>query len=477
MGQKKSTWTTWILAIGVGLGLTIHLYAAIHQPFFGDEILSVFFANSYSLAQLLAHRLEPIHPNLYYLLVKILFGLGISDLGLRLAHFGLFGLSTWLVYRFFGFWSLNHHDRLLALIFWTWSAYLLRFSYLVRMYGLAIVCLLFSLNLTFRAVASHRSLPLLVSIFIDVLGTSLVSGYWLFIAIKYSALFFLWLKHQLPPKLIKPALIGAALSLSLLSLSRSLTPQSAANLYLYWVPIPKAGDLMGMTTVLLGLANPAYYEAITAQAPAYLISLLALILIAVAAWLIIVKTPPLKANPLTSLLLWFCLSALLVELSLFLTSLIFKLPYFHVRQLFPVAVCLTLGLIYLLLRLHPARPLVGRLILLCLFGLMARKTLSYVQPDFTAYPPHFQPVPQGLVYLTPSDIELAYDTCHARSYPEIDQQCPPLNLHPLSQPVNLDQLPLATPIYLTQSAYHLFPTPTHLTCDAIAVDFYRCLKP
>lgn len=443
---KLITYGSYVLIL---IGIGIHLIVGIQQPLFGDEIHSIFFANSYSYQELITKPIEVIHPNTYYLVIKFLINLGLSVTGLRVIQWAVFCLSLIPVYGIFRKLKLSENLALVGLVAWTWSSYLLRFSYMIRMYGLGMLLITLSIYMAMN----HKFISQLV---IDFLGVNLVMGYWFFIPIKYATLFF---KHKRE----------SILALTFLALIAIPTYQNAVNArqsistnYLYWVPIPQATDVLSMTTALLGLTSTAYFEGYAPTPTSLPVTLLLLFCLLSIAIMYLKKT---KVTFITKL----AIASLCFYSALFVISLVFNLQLFHIRQLFPVAIIFTLFLTYASLSLIRQRYLLTYIIIIPIIIFGMRKTITYAFGPDAIYPAHYQNKPSGQVYFTTADIELAYKYCGATSYVDLTTKCPAKDLHLLTPTTIFPDTFSAT---LSVASQITDP----ISCSPISSNFQSCTK-
>ena len=92
-----------LIYISLFIGIFWHLQAVWHQHLFGDEIHSLFFMENNGFLTLLAKPIEPIHPNLSYLVFKTVYSLSPQVLTLRLLMFVIFLASCYI------FWLILDH--------------------------------------------------------------------------------------------------------------------------------------------------------------------------------------------------------------------------------------------------------------------------------------------------------------------------------------------------------------------------------
>lgn len=448
----------WWPIILVGLGLSYHLKAAFTQNLFGDEIWTIFFANSYSGRELLfGPALEAVHPNTYYWLFQIGQKLGLSIIGWRLFTASLFGLGLIILNSILKSWRISWPERLIFFSLWTISPYLLRFSFLLRMYAPAMLIWLISVWLLNKFFEHQHWQWWLAGIGVDLLGLSLVYGYWWWLVIKFLALISnCWLGRHWPQParwfttwagkiaLCLQALVVISLGVGLV-FYYGQEGQNLATVYLAWIPPLKVVDLgLGLAS-LLGWGYYHYFEGVVAARPIDLILGWCFwfgyfgLLLAGSWWIVkfkynLAKTSLLKIkHQLTHFQLLSFGQLILVNAGwllagLWLVSWLAGWKLFHIRQLFVWAMIFTLGLGYLMVVAKRYRWWLGMGLLFVWLVLPLRHLSNYYLGPNQAYVHHFDyPVTQPILF-GGAELELAYKQCQASRLTEIKALCATKNI-------------------------------------------------
>lgn len=292
-------------------------------------------------------------------------GFGISGIRLFLAL--LFTLTLWPVYRIFISLQQSKTQSLLGTVLWSLAPYILLQSYLIRPYAFGIFFLVFSLYFT-------QSKRFWSSILVDLLGVSFVSGYWIFVLAKYLAF-----GKKVSGKAL--VIMSAALGINILTI---MNVERAISTHLDWMPTTKVPDILSMLTTLMGLTSPAYYEGYSSSPSSlYLTSGLLVSIIAIGFLFFRQKNTLTNTHKyLLKLGLFTCFG----YIAIWLLSFLFHLPIFHVRQLFPIAVILTLTMICAALTAYKSNKILVLLLILPLLFFSLRRTITYtINP---IYPEH-----------------------------------------------------------------------------------------
>jgi hypothetical protein len=454
----------------IALGLGVHFRAAINQPWFGDEISSLWFANDHTIGELLTTQAEADHQNTFYLLVKIIFSVWPSTQGLRLVMLGIFGLTTVVVWQWIGLLATKPWQRGVGLAFWVWSAYVLRLSYLVRMYGLGLLWAALSLWLITRWVVKGNGRDRWLSLLGDILGVLMVFGYWYLVGIKYFALLWWhWRQKRRVEKLlwVELGLWAAGLVMMVVGWSRR---DNFNQSFTWWMPPLRANMLFSMLSALLGLTSSSFFEGYTDQPPSLLLGMVMILGMGLGVFLSGKQKKAQQSLWLESLL-W---GGLGIYLGVFLGQWLIAIPGFHVRQLFPVAVVLTIGLPAWLLTMTNRYKVIFWVGLVVMFGLMVRRTLPFGQAGFTAYPQRYMDPPNDLRWISLTDIELGFDHCRAYSAKDMVVKCGELG-YALARAEGLQNAIGSRETFsVTTTVYELFKPQLAPVCQSIGVDYYRC---
>lgn len=455
------------------------MHVGLTQPLFGDEISSIFFARSNTYAQLFSERIEVIHPNTYYILVKALLDIGTSVTGLRLVQVGIFFASIFPLIGVFRLLSYSKWKVFAGVTVWLWSAYFLQYSYLIRMYGLAITGVVSSMYFAMRFIRKPVLSRFLALVVIDLFGISLVTGYWIWVLVQYAAV--LWCMYKSSRiRWMKRVGVTAALWLIVFGATayNALQANAAVTVqHLYWVPIPRLSDVVSMSAVLLGLASSSYFEAYSADPPR-VITLLVFCAFGILAAVLWKKG---KETTRTALQRYFnaiTVCSLCVYAVIFLVCFVLKLPYFHVRQLFPVAVVFLLAAVNAFYILFRFRRGIALGVALPLLFLGMRRTVISAFGQNPIYPQRYEQMPQGIpVFYTRSDIELIYDACAATSFTEMEEKCKDDGMFLVESSDDVmrqfEEFGVGE-VALTATAKGHIDESVHWTCTQLSVDYYRC---
>jgi hypothetical protein len=474
----------WFIISLIGLFVLGHLLVALTQPFMGDEILSIFFANSYSFSNLISHQLELVHPNTYYLLVKLLLNLGLSTTGLRLVSFTFFLCSLLLWYYLAKTLTYKLSDRLIFTLFWAGSPYILRFSYLVRMYGTGFIFALLSIILILKWVKSSKSKYFLYSTIADVLGTLFVFGYILLPLTKLITFFIFRYRVSKLRKLLPQAFIFWAVCILVPVWHYYSGAEVLLQKFLWWVPATKLVDVFLALPALLGLAGFGYFEAHTPLTRSLILLGLFTVIglsVSIVIAVILKNSPQLKSirfNQIKTWMLRLCCIGALVYLLTFTIALLSGWRIFHIRQLYVIAIFFLWGVglfIVILRRINKPLFAIG---LIGMVSLFVRPWLNDYLPPANAYPQFYTTSTNKPVIFGLSDVELAFDQCQAYSYQDMVEKCPPQNRYFIQNSQDLTQLmvKLQSPVTVTSVIYlqSIDNQLDWLTCEQTSPEFYDC---
>lgn len=461
---------TIIALLGV-IGLSFHLQAAWHQQLFGDEVHSLFFFHSHSWGELFSQPLEPVHPNGYYLLLKLWYALTPSVLALRLWQVLLFGatlIATLLLGKKLRF-SLPGQIMFFSLI--SSSAYLWHFSFQLRMYGVGMLLIVLSI------LALWHKRPWL-SVLLDWLSIFCVYGASLFVIAKWLTYGVLKQKNSSPVlSRLVPGIFGT-LPVIWVATQFWHQQQHIDTNFLYWVHIPQFPDWsLGLISMLSGMFLP-YFEGYSALGMRWIqlgfltniFALIGVMFVGGMSWYY-------RKNMVNwwnqidwneRFLLLLSLQLLVFYTILFAASLTLGGHLFHIRQIFPVGLVffLLLGwLTNLLWKYAPSITLAGILVFMSL-NLMgiAGDSLGPRQ----AYPHHFTQKPGTPLVATPSDVELLYKQCHTFSRSQAQESC-------RQQNITLINAPWTPPTEWT--AWWMTPRAQEFVqydCNTVSIDYVSC---
>lgn len=349
------------------LGLLIHLWVGIKQPLFGDEANSILMARQNSYQTLLTRQIEKIHPNGSYLTTKLFLDLGLGVLGIRVAHWLLFCLTLWPTYLIYKQLGLSNTAARVGLIIWTFSPYILLQSYLIRMYSYGIFFLVCSLYFTLNK-------KIRFSILMDILGIYFVSGYWIFVLAKCLAL----------GRQCKLRILAVMVVAFLVNIYFAMNVSREISSYLSWLPTVRLPDLLSMSTALLGLTSTAYYEGYS-QSPSSLLLTLGLFIPIMFLVILFLRFHP-KVNNTENYFLRLTAIILFGYVAVGILCLVFHLPLFHIRQLFPVAIMSLLSLTFISIKNFQIHKLITLSLVVPLLLLGIKRTINYTSHQI--YPDH-----------------------------------------------------------------------------------------
>lgn len=464
---KKFKFICWLLFV---LGLGWHLQAVWHQQLFGDEIHSLFFFQEHSWTSLLLTPVEPIHPNGYYLLIKLLYLITPSVMALRAWMLVIFVASCGALLKILQKVGLSNLVIAGALAIWSSSAYLWHFSFQLRMYGPAVLIILLSL------LALLNKKPWL-SVFFDWLALSLAYGAIIFILAKWGA----WFLQKIELKKIWPILVS--LMPVTIVLGQFLAHRTVIDAsYLYWVhPVVWPDLSLGLLSYLTGLFLP-YFEGFSELGKTWL-SLgsilnfcLVIFMIAAAIFLYfkcrLAKKLWTKIPKNQQLLLLMSSICLLIYGALFAWSLVMGGHLFHIRQTLVVAMAAWLLFFWSLEKISQKLPWLA---LLLVFSIVGVNQLSIVKDSLgsgQAYLHHFQSLPGAPVIASPTDVELIYKQCHTFDRKKAGSICQQHDIYLTNElPTSWENW---STWWLTTSAKNNLKISAN--CQQLSIDFWECEK-
>jgi len=182
-----------LVLCGLSIGFWYHYKFAVDQYLNVDELSSIFYSQNNSYLDMLQRNVEATHPNLFYIFIKFLLGLSPS-IDLRLIMWGIFLLSTFVVYKIYRRLKLSWFEAGMASIFWVFSVKILELTFMVRMYGLGVLIMLISLLLFLlyqQKNGFEKKIYLWLVLVTNVLGFFVVYGYVYIVIIE-----FIWLVYK-----------------------------------------------------------------------------------------------------------------------------------------------------------------------------------------------------------------------------------------------------------------------------------------
>jgi len=407
------------------ISLLAHGYFSQLPIMFGDEIISIFVANSRSFSNLLSGSVEIIHPNLYYILLKGILLIFNSIYVARFIHYFIFLLDVIVLYKIGRSFSLKKQEIILFLLPFSTSLYFFKFTYTLRMYSIAILFLLFSIYFLLQYSQKQNWKYLFFSLLADILGIFSVYGYLLWLPIKIAIL----IKGAAERKEAKINLwvlasMSTFISSTFIIFKSYLANKSIFNVYLNWVKIPFFEDLGISFISLNGGGLFTYFEDADSLSPGLKLigtffSIVLLLCIPISIWRLkkIITNTHIKLGlffGITEFIFWLVLIELIGFFSL--TSF-FGLTFFHIRQLFVVALLFSMFFGVLLVKIRERISILIVVVLFC---------FSLANIGQVPYSPYSRPFQKNIdwVLATPGDMELAYYYCEADSFEEIIEKCP-----------------------------------------------------
>ena len=182
-----------LILFGLVVGFWYHYKFAVNQYLNVDELSSIFYSQNNSYLDMLQRNVEATHPNLFYFFIKFLLEL-LPIVDLRVIMWGIFLLSTFVVYKIYRRLELNWFEAGMASIFWVFSAKILELTFMVRMYGLGVLIMLISLLfflLYQQKKGLRKKIYLWLVLIINMVGFSVVFGYVCIVIIE-----FIWLAYR-----------------------------------------------------------------------------------------------------------------------------------------------------------------------------------------------------------------------------------------------------------------------------------------
>lgn len=341
-----------LLLIGIFVGIGVHLWVAINQNFWGDELCSLFFSRSYLFKELLLGKPEPIHPFLYYWLIKVLFFFFPSVIFLRIIHFVFFLAILYVVYRIGLNLSLSRLSRILLLCLWSLSLYVLEFTFQLRMYGLGILLCLLSINYFYKYLVNKHLFFLLIVFVINFFGFFVAYGfiYMVFVETIILLVYCLLIK----PRNFRSGIIFFVFQslgfLFYLTFIYNTYFVEINDNYIAWVEVPSF-SLFGLSFgAFFGFDQYiSFFQKMTEIINidylfGNLIGLFMFVLVAIVIFLlcfddVFKRKMLLKKNFSLFFFLTMFLSSMFVVMILWFYSFAFSKHFFHIRQLFPVLTC------------------------------------------------------------------------------------------------------------------------------------------
>lgn len=416
--------------------LFYHVQATWYQKLFNDEAHSLFYFHSYSWFQLFTTSIEPIHPNGFYLLLKFLYFLTPNVLALRTWMFVFFLGSTMLFYRLLQTLHIRGTSLWLGILLWTSSAYIWRFSYLLRMYGVGMFLVLFSLWLLLTSFTDKKRIWF--SLIMDVLALSVVYGAGLFVLAKWlgwvtylfgikKKIFHHWWLHVLP-------LAVSITVLSLIALQYIFHVKEIDARYLGWVHIPRFSDIsLYIVSFFTGAFLPYYEDVIGGFLPQHTIvigNIGSVLLLCGFAGILFssfgIKTITKKFQLYShqeQLFLSISVCLGILSISLFCFSLFTGSHLFHIRQLFAIPIIGSLGLAWILSQLRAKAAVMG---FVFIFFLSMVNVFTIFQSSTSHRQAYYQGVPslpEGPVIASIHDAIFLYEHCQNFHYDELDEAC------------------------------------------------------
>lgn len=472
------------------LGFYFHTQAVWYQQFFGDEIHSLFFLASHTWLELTSTPIEPVHPNGYYIFLKLWHTIIPSVLFLRWIQWIIFILST--IFFVMNIIVLTNNKsakkQIISTIIWSTSffvssAYLWHFQFQLRMYGLGILLILISLLLTLKKKYWQASV-------IDWLLTSIVYGSVLWILARWSAL---WIHQILSNKSLTKQKLIRLLTANALSVIPVLfvlwefkkNTSLIETSFLYWVHIPTFSDWsLALISMISGKLLP-YFEGYSNISIHYqsigMIANFGIFLAIMIGVVIGIFRIILKKKIFTNFLSLLLIATFFLYSGTFLYTLLWGGHIFHIRQLFPIALILWVaGVSFFMQIWHQQKTWLFRFVLTIIGSILLFVNIYAVGSDSLnknqVYPHHFTSLPGTPLFASISDVELIYKQCNSYSRMSAKIDCQDKNIFLLDEKNN------RASFHTTSSQYELFwvtnrvkdridPT---ILCSQISIDYWKC---
>lgn len=407
------------------LSLLAHGYFFQSPVMFGDEIISIFVANSRSFSNLLSGSVEIIHPNLYYILLKGILLIFNSIYVARFIHYFIFLLDVIVLYKIGRLFSLKKQEIILFLLPFSTSLYFFKFTYILRMYSIAILFLLLSIYFLLKYSQKQNWKYLFFSLLADIFGIFSVYGYLLWLPIKIAIL----IKGAVERKEAKINLwvlvsMSTFVSSTYIILKSYLVNKRIFSAHLGWVKVPFIEDLGISFISLNGGGLFTYFEdADSLSSGLKIIGIIISIILLLCIPIFILRLKKILSDTniklglsfeTTEFIFWL---ALIELISFFSLTSFFGLTFFHIRQLFVVALLFSIFFGMLLVKIRERISILIVVVLFC---------FSLVNIGQIPYWPYSRPFQKNIdwVLATPGDMELAYHYCEADSFEEIIEKCP-----------------------------------------------------
>ncbi|MEK7165353.1 MAG: hypothetical protein AAB874_00915, partial [Patescibacteria group bacterium] len=405
----------------------IHTITAFYQPLAIDEIASLFFSQTYTYGELLLKGgPEVIHPPLYYVLVKILYSLFQSVVILRGFQVFLFIFMLYLLFRIGTEIALTKPQIYFLLTSWSLSPYILRITYWLRMYTLAITLQLIVIYLTLQYLKQSQMKLLLWILIVEFLAFFTVYGSVLFIASQTVIAFYVYFNQR---KYLMFFLSHAVMLFSSLMSILIILMMSSDELthHLNWVEHPNFGNI---SRTLLNLGGFGDYTTqgfnTLTQNPILYGSLFVVLVVLLIVAFRCMKTQVFHKTLQIKYLLAQTGILFLTFLAVSAFSAVYPTSLFHERQLFSFAVSLHIGIPIIIFIVNQRYPTIGAISMAALTILYTMQLIPLIPPKII-YPDNIirldinsAPNPKYGIY---PDLVLSYHQCKAVSFNDIVSKC------------------------------------------------------
>lgn len=469
-------------------GIFWHFQAIWHQALFGDEIHSLFFFSEHTFLSLITKPVEPIHPNGVYVLLKFLHSITPNVQYLRIWIFVLFLASCAVLWQIMREFSYKTKGQLAGLAFWVSSAYLWHFSFQLRMYGPAFLLVLLSFWLILK------KKPWL-SLLFDWLLLLFAFGGCIFVVAKWTAYFglqTLQLRKMKKPK--KRLLVNVGLSLGALVPIAAIVyhfwqNNAAINQnFLYWVKTPADSDWsLGLFSFATGLFLP-YFEGYAGLGQIWmqlgaisgLFTLLGFAILLVCSYMYRSKLL-LWFTKLswTAQLLWFTYAiSLILYTALFFWSVGFGSHFFHIRQIFPIAIICWIWFSWLINQYLGKYTHLMIIVVVVVAGfnqlVIAKDSLSSGQ----AYVHHYTTLPGTPLLASSSEVELIYKQCQTFDRSEAKSRCAEQDIHLVDTNYAIDPnwSEWWQTTRITKNKNEIDSLSVNYACAYETTDYYHCVR-
>lgn len=408
-----------------GIAFIFHIHYLFYSILYGDEIVSLFNANSFRVVDYFSFLIEIVHPNFYYLFLKAINVFFLEVIEIKAIHFMLFLFDIYILYKISKMFVSSLTQKLVFIFPFLSSLYFMRYAYMLRMYSIGIFAVCSSFYFFLRGIFKKNKFALILSFFIDIVALFFVYGYILFVLLK-----FLFLLIDYKYSFVKEKSFVVVLSLLIIiPFCLYILKVNFGNVYAYhthldWVRVPNLYDYGLSFLSLSGIGFFNYFELLEADIVSfdkflgYVISFMLLVYLYKKSKLIISDG---RKKP-SFILFFFFFSSLVILLLLLIFNSIFKLHFFHVRQMFPLSVFISVFLGYKL-ALYKNK----RLVLLIITFLSVNTMIGYKN---IFYPKFFFPERNNNEYVLTDeyDYKAIFYVCGAKSTLEAQDKCATNNI-------------------------------------------------